>query len=376
MGFKGAKLAGEGNIEVKCNEDGTYSLRTGGKLGAGVEASLAKIKIPGVKAGAEVSAGALLSAGSQVEFTFNSPQDAVRAAGYFSIQAAGITPVGMALTAPSQIKSAFDGDIVFLAKHLSAIELSGEVSGQLQAKLGLKSIFEVGAGAETKASLSARLELEQGKPSALVFSEEMSAGLEGALGLNLEGNLRSKAAEGALSINGGSASGSIKLTAERRFSIDSSQYKSLADLNKLNTSETERTLTTTVEGTFNGIASSSGKTSRLELSLHGTPSELSGKELINSLFQGNFAEAAKRVGDNIQCTMTRSEVSSSGGSFNPSAKVLGTGMSAELNYEKTSPREISREKASLTQLAQSFAEWAKSALNPPVRMGGGASGQW
>jgi hypothetical protein len=162
----GLKAGIEGEAEIERTADGKYT------LSAEVTADF----------GVGVVGSASLNAGGRMEFTFDTPEEAARAA---VIMGKG----------PASLASGGE-DPKFMLDHLAAVEVN--VGGELEAGLGAK----LGpGGAELSASIGAttgyRVEFEKGKPTHLVRTTEvegsgaasLASGLKGKAGLNVGGEV-------------------------------------------------------------------------------------------------------------------------------------------------------------------------------------------
>jgi hypothetical protein len=134
-------VKGEIELEVKRNDDDTYTVKTSGAGGAG----------PGVKL-ADLTGGV----GDSVEYRFDSLEDAKQAT-----QALLKTPAG---ASPHELET--------LYRNVSAIELTGAVTGEADARFGLAGVN--GGGLEGKLQLAEgrRVEIENGEPVAIVHTYE------------------------------------------------------------------------------------------------------------------------------------------------------------------------------------------------------------
>lgn len=183
--------------------------------------------------GVELFEGAAVGAGGRVEFTFDNPEDARRAA---LVLAAGGAGVGAAVSAATGNPAAYallpalqpTGDeLKFLRSHLSAAEVTGSVSAQLDAE------FEAGAAGrgaafEAEASHSYRMEFENGKPVAIVRTTELSVSADVASNLILSqlGRQTGNSLEAAIG-KGGELTGT--LTVETRLPLDGARITDVSD---------------------------------------------------------------------------------------------------------------------------------------------------
>ncbi|WNG50866.1 hypothetical protein F0U60_47135 [Archangium minus] len=180
----GPKVGIEGEVGIERTEDGKY------QLSAEVTADV----------GVGLLGSASLGAGGRMEWKFNTPEEASRAALILGKGPAAFASGGE--------------DHKFLMEHLSAVEAN--VTGQVEAGVGGKAGT---GGAEFSASLEAtgslRLEFDKGKPTNLVKTAEFSG--SGAAGVAT--GLKDKA-----DLNmGGEVSGSVSI--ETKTPLDASKLE-------------------------------------------------------------------------------------------------------------------------------------------------------
>ncbi len=165
----GIDVGVEADLQVKANEDGTYTVS--GEVAADL--------------GVKLFGGGTLGAGGKVEFTFPNKEAAVRGAETLALAGAG---AAAALTPPFQAVAPLllpgGDDLQHLTSNISAIELSADAAASVEAELGLGSTT-AGAEAGVEAGVTYRLELEDGKPTALVRQQK----LEGTVGAGLSADL-------------------------------------------------------------------------------------------------------------------------------------------------------------------------------------------
>jgi hypothetical protein len=162
ISVKGAvslELAGEASaeLEVKRNEDGSYSVSGAASLLGGIGAAKNDVLVGGA---------------GKVEFKFNSLEEAkegTQALAKVGLMAAGngtLPGVGM-LAAPSP------DEVAALAKNISAVELDASAVGQLDWRFGLSGVEGLGAEGRLQGNQLMRVEFENGKPSAIVSGVEI-----------------------------------------------------------------------------------------------------------------------------------------------------------------------------------------------------------
>lgn len=182
--------------------------------------------------GAKLFEGAAVGAGARVEFKFDNPEDAKRAA---LILAAGGLALGAAASAASGNPAAAvllpalepTGDeIDFLQSHLSAAEITGSVGAELDGKLEAGALGN-GAAFEGEVSHSYRMEFENGKPVALVRTTELFVSGDAASNLIISqvGEQAGSALIEAMS-RGGEVTGTV--TVETRLALDGARISDVA----------------------------------------------------------------------------------------------------------------------------------------------------
>lgn len=196
-------LQGGAEVEMKVTKtDDGYEMTLTGQLSGGVFAGLS---IPGMsEASAEANATGIASA----TMKFSSLEEATKAAetvGGIGIAAAVGGPAGALLT------GATAGDeINFIKDHFQKGSIGLELSAEAKAELGDTAGLGFGGSISGTVTNGARIEIEKGKPPALVLDQSVNA--EGSLALG--GPVKIPALGGQL--NGGSIDGSATISAETR----------------------------------------------------------------------------------------------------------------------------------------------------------------
>lgn len=196
-------LQGGAEVEMKVTKtDDGYEMTLTGQLSGGVFAGLS---IPGMsEASAEANATGIASA----TMKFSSLEEATKAAetvGGVGIAAAVGGPAGALLT------GATAGDeIKFIGDHFQKGSIGLELSASAKAELGSTAGLGFGGSIEGTITNGARIEVEKGKPPALVLEQSVNA--EGSLALG--GPVKIPSLGGQL--NGGSIDGSATISAETR----------------------------------------------------------------------------------------------------------------------------------------------------------------
>jgi len=328
VGVKGVKVAGDGDITIRhngYNEDGSskgYTVRAGGKVGAGVGLD-SKI---GTKNGVDANVSGHI--GAHVEYTFDTPEEASKAAGILSAKAVG-GPIAFGVTG-------LNGDDKFLADNISAIEFDTGVAG----RLGIKS--EIGrAGISGSVGIAARIEFKDGKPPELVFRETVS--VEGKVSLGLgENKAIPEKGTGLDRINAFNKGAKATVTVEQRFPLNLSQIDSIFNdpigtiARTVDLSKAEVSVKARFEGERKEAASRlpmlpNGGGLCVELELSGKPSALLNKELLIAVANGDLA---KHLNDNITAKLRISNVVTSGVNVDAGVKILGTGVDGRFTAER------------------------------------------
>ncbi|MGA9524052.1 MAG: hypothetical protein WBV82_21505 [Myxococcaceae bacterium] len=232
----GLGIAGrlQGTQTITKDADGGFTLAVNGQAGAGLMARLGAT-------GAGARASAFVNAGATVEFKFATADEAADAARMFMGPKLG----GISGLVDGGLKEAIDGVISnpeIFRKNLSAFELSGGVSGDLAAQLGVAG-GKLGAGLQGllqgRADASARIEFKDGEAPQLALRQTVQ----------VNGNASANMVAGA------SVGGTGKMMIEERFELP--QGLDPLDVVK------------DPEGTANRIADSAKRTGELSVTLSG-----------------------------------------------------------------------------------------------------------
>jgi len=145
-----------GQVEVKRNADGSYSVRgqATGTLGLGV------LKDHG---------GAGLT--GKVEFTFANLDQATR--GTKTLLQTGAAAAGTPLAGAGLLATPDGESLRNLTSHLSAVELDGAAEAALDARFGLSNVLGAGAEGKVRGEQGLRVEFADGKPSAIVAKAQL-----------------------------------------------------------------------------------------------------------------------------------------------------------------------------------------------------------
>jgi hypothetical protein len=196
-------LQGGAEVEMKITKtaDG-YEMTLSGELSGGVFAGLS---IPGLS---DVKAEANATGKATVTMNFSSLDDVTKAAetvGGIGVAAAVGGPAGALLTGATAAD-----EVKFIGDHFQKATVGLELSAEAKAKLGSTAGLGFGGGISGTVTNGVTIEIEKGKPPALVLEQSVNA--EGSLALG--GPVSIPALGGEL--NGGSLDGSATISAETR----------------------------------------------------------------------------------------------------------------------------------------------------------------
>lgn len=200
IGAAGIQGGAEVEMEVKQTENG-YEMTLTGQLSGGVFAGL---DIPGLS---EAKGEANVTGIASATMTFATKEEAIKAAetvaGIGLASAVG-GPAGALLTGASA-----GDEIRNIGEHFTRGSIGIELSASAAAELGSSGIG-IGASVEGTITTGARIEVEPGKPPALVLEQSVQA--EGSLALGGPVDIPSLGG----TLNGGSLDGSATISAETR----------------------------------------------------------------------------------------------------------------------------------------------------------------
>ena len=182
----GAGLTGqaEGNIEITRGKDDSgkpeYTVSVDAQLGGGVGGIITQ----GTRG--ELSGSATANVGGKVELKFGTPEEAKKAVDTVMATAATAAggPAGLAadqLGVIDHIFGASPADLGKLRGNISAVEVQGNVAAEIAAEGGT-NLQGLSGSAGVKAQHTARVEFENGKPSAVVLKQKLSGEAAGAAG--------------------------------------------------------------------------------------------------------------------------------------------------------------------------------------------------
>lgn len=328
----------KGALKVEANKDGTFTVNASGSAGingylhAGGRVDLGAVR---GSAGAEGSARALI--GGNLELKCANAEEAAKAAQIFEKLAAGTTAAGLIASGGKPITKE---EAEFLKAKTTGLEVSGSVAGQIEAALGLdKGILKAGIGGTVglSSTQSVKIELEHGKPTGLAVKQEYAGEVEAHGGLTV-GLPTKKDSKDPLDAPKTVFQGKVSDTLVLETHYDFPKNVSLGDFQKdpgaaiakaaaemQKGAVTKATLTTEGEGTI------AGKTGNIrgEISFSGKPAEVFNAAAFDAAMRGNWAGAAKAMGDKVQVDGTLSTYTQKKwGVDGVGGDVLGVGLEA------------------------------------------------
>ncbi len=326
VSVEGIKGYTKGNIEVARGADGKYTVSAEGELGGGLYAQL------GGKVGgnASVDGEATLGAGAKVELSFDTAEEAERAADLMLRTAS--PPYALVKGGPPS-----RDDLRFLKDHASAVEVKGNAAAKVAAELGVGVRDLVGAtafaGAELKDEVALRIELPRdGKPAAVSVKAELSGKLEAGLqaGLDVTQGQPGKAKGGGL---GWALQGEVtgKVSVEGKVEVPSLEREALlADpLGALGRGAHDAfrsaKLTTTVGLEGQGTAGKNGGGVEAKLAFEESPHRLLTSGAVERALRGDFGGAIDAAGKTVPVTASVTPFTEHGLAAKPELRVMGFG---------------------------------------------------
>ncbi len=151
----GVTVESKGGLEARRNQDGSYTVKASAEVVGGLGALDNKLAV-----------GALGAA----EFRFatlDEAKDGALALSRLGMAVGGAMGGGL-IVAPTK------RELEVLKDNLASVQLAASGAGSLDARFGLSGLQSSGAEGELRAHTGARLELENGKPSAVVSTVELT----------------------------------------------------------------------------------------------------------------------------------------------------------------------------------------------------------
>ena len=333
---EGIKGYGKGSIEVEKNEKGKYVVSADGELGGGVYGEI------GGKIGAKLDAeaSATLGVGGKIEMTFDTAEEAKKATGILLKQAAStavsvegnqLLP-GAGLLAGKALAPSSD-EMNFLADHTSAVELGGNVAGEVAGCVGLKDVAGLFGSAKVKDEVAVRIELkdEKGEPKKpeLVVKQTATGEAELGAGLKLGGREENGM---AAAFAGGKGEASVEV--EQRFTLPNVKRGDLlahpldtvrnAASSMVKTEKDKVTLGLDVSGQALG----SGGGLEVEASYEGNFADLQ-KSAVAALVKGDVNGALKTLDGKDSLELKFEPYATVGVACSPEISIMGFGVGME-----------------------------------------------
>lgn len=325
----------DGDLDVRRTAQG-YVVSASGRLGGGALAEAGGELGP---LRATATAEATQAFGGRVEMTFRNAEDATRATETLLRQAAtaaAATNPAAAVAAPLLQPSG--DDLRFLANNISAVELSSTAAGLVSAGLGLNDKNNpVFAGLTGRASLemgqTARLEMDGGRPSALVIRQDFGGRLEGRVGAGVgsgEGNDRVTGR--SLDAIAGDVRGNIRL--ENRIPLPQNfdvgritdggyLRQTLGDMGRNAQQRVELTAQGSGRTIIPGLPINGGVKAKLEAT--GRASEILTPQVLDQFMRGDVSGAARTIGDRVQVRGSVTPFSNHGFDTRAGLSLMGVG---------------------------------------------------
>jgi hypothetical protein len=198
----GPSVEAAGEISVARTQENGQDTYT---VGASLEVDIG-LTIPGAKVGVGV--------GGKVEYQFDNPQDAARAAEIIAMAASAAAMSATPGFQPlSEVMMPAPEDMEFLNGHMSAAELSGDAAIGVAAELGVGNAFGASGSAGVGGTL--RVEFEGGQPSFVELKAKAELKASGDLTLPLVGKLGGD----GLTATGGEVAGSAEVERTWRYPV-------------------------------------------------------------------------------------------------------------------------------------------------------------
>jgi hypothetical protein len=289
--------------------------------------------------GAEVYGSATAKGVQRVEFTFSDAAAAKRGFRAVASDAAGI--IAGSLHSGVVGTGGSDSDRDFLMQHASAVERRGGLGGDVSAFLGGKGMAAylgtLNAGANATEDQGTRVELKNGKPTALVLRSrttvEASAnawlfGTRGSTWLKTRNALGGKTALTAISDH--------RFALPRNASVSDALYRpeKALGVGSIAQAEPKASQRLTLVGEISGVHGGVGSGVEARAVLDGSQSIARyGKELASEFMNGalggqaGLADAARRSGGSFQAQSR--DFKQTGVELKPLVQVMGVGFGAE-----------------------------------------------
>lgn len=316
VNIRAVGVSGEAQLEIKRGEEGGYTVAIAGNIEADVAK---KLKLP-----------LTIGVDGRVEFEFDSVEDAKRAASTLAqigtaAVAGGVIPGGSALAAGvATLANVGDGDVQFLAKNVSAVEVGTEAAADLSAKLGLPGMDpDTGTGLGVAVSSGQRARIEFGDPPSISFTQTLSGEVKAGIGTGGQGINLSGSASAEFEVH-------HKLTLPEDFSLtDVDNVGDLIDKTKI---ESGVNVTLQQQGGVKAgvgpFAAGGTGTLTANLSISGDPLRIL-REGVPAILDGDLTRAVKAVDKHADVTASLEFV----GTGTASAKLRAAGVGVTYGEE-------------------------------------------
>lgn len=337
---EGIKVYGQGSVEVAKNPDGSYTVSADGELGGGIYGEV------GGKIGAKLNAeaSATLGIGGKVEMKFKTADEAKKATEILLKQAAAAAvsnPTGpLAIAGPlvAQAIQPSSDELKFLANHVSAVELRGNVAGELAATLGIKDVAGINGSLKAKGEVTARLEFEEGKKPSVTIKQTLSGELAGSAGLRLTNG----AAENSGGLPGANGKVEVTLGISQKYELpdhvdtkkligDPAGYLKEVAHEAVKSEEDKVTLEINGSG---GVLGSGGG-AKIEVEFKTNAQKLLETGFAEKALKGDFKGALSAVGSETEVDAKVTPYKTLGVSLSPSVSLMGFGVGVSLEATRT-----------------------------------------
>ncbi|MEW6368621.1 MAG: LysM domain-containing protein [Acidobacteriota bacterium] len=350
---QGGKGEVSGQIEITRSEEPgqkpQYTVALSGDLAGGLAAEI------GQKLGlqSDVQGEFLLGAGGTIEFSFDTPEEAAKAAEILQHQA---------LSAGGVNGAPVLDNLDFFQQHVSALEFKGEAAAQIATSFGIlkagKNLELGGVGGSVSGTheLSVRVELPKTDlkdatyiPLNVTITDEIAIGVSGdaGLGFSYEGTAADgskREAEGG----GVGVAGNVeaKLTNTWSLEVQIAKPTQAADptsvacgmlmggdmqsLTSTKLGEITESHTLSVKGDWG--APSAGGGVEVQIKIDGAFDEATRTEGFAKLAKGDIEGYLQTLGDNVAVEWQAETYQASGIDISPEAKVMGYGAGIEFQY--------------------------------------------
>jgi hypothetical protein len=320
----GGTVYGKAKVEIeRKDEKGNkkYTVSVEGEAGLGIVGEV------GGKTGVFGSASASLQqtygAASKVEFSFDSPEDAARAAEILAKQNLATAQPSLA---PFVKPSAEEYE--FLQKNLASIELRGNGAAQLAGDLGIGDEDQalIGAFGEANAKLETgvKIEFQNGSPSAVVIKSGAEFEVKGSAAVGA----------GAVASGKGTVSQEMKYPLPQGLSWSDFATDPSGAVRKVGASLMATEQKVTVQQEYDGSALGVGRGLRSQVEYSGKPGTIPVDQIAQRMKAGDLGGAVAAAGNHVNVNMYVAPYTSQGFNFSPSVSFFGTGVGVEISAQR------------------------------------------